>query len=367
MESAQMNSTDRPLISIVINNYNYDCFLSTAIDSALSQSYPNIEVVVVDDGSTDNSREVISSYGDRIIPVLKSNAGQASSYNEGFKASHGEIICFLDADDTFHPEKVEKIVDLFYQNNLLGLPIIFFNAFEAVDEKAAPVEGVTTKSIYPDWSALAAIRGDQYTGGEHYFFNGEINKVCTPEQVYKFASKYRHIPYIGMPSSNMSISRVLATQVFPLPVNSFKTCADSFVGRVAAILGTVYSTDLTLTQYRIHGSNAWFGANLATQALEESTLIMPDEYLNSKLIETGRKPVFSFLKSMGASGFYRCWYGFNSADDLIKLAFDVITFRLDSETLTFFVKTLARGLYYKLKLLQFHINTRYRGGGEEAS
>lgn len=86
-------------VSIVVNNFNYAAFLSSAIDSALAQTYPDIEVIVVDDGSTDDSRAVIASYGDRITPVLKENGGQASACNAGFAASHGEIVIFLDSDD----------------------------------------------------------------------------------------------------------------------------------------------------------------------------------------------------------------------------------------------------------------------------
>jgi glycosyltransferase involved in cell wall biosynthesis len=350
-----------PFVSIIINNYNYDKFLAKAIDSALAQTYSNAEVIVVDDGSTDKSHNIIAGYSSRIIPILKSNGGQSSSLNEGFKISKGEIIFFLDADDIFIPEKVEKIVEIFCKNSLIGLPVIFFNAFEAVDGKDAFIEEITTKTIYPDWSALAKIRGDYYTGGEHYFFNGEINHVCTPDQVYEYASQYRHIPYIGMPCSNMSISRALACQVFPLPVSNFKTCADSFVGRVASILGSVYSTNLMLTHYRIHGENAWL-RQAETRELEESTLITPDEYLNLKLIETGRKPVFSFLKSMGARGFYSCWFGYNSANQLMRLAFDVVFFRPSIETFIFFFQTFTKGVYYKFKL--FKMNT-YNGSKRE--
>ena len=82
----------KPIVSIIINNYNYDRFLAEAIDSALNQTYPHVEIIVVDDGSTDNSRNIIADYGNRIVPVLKSNGGQACSFNEGFKASQGEII-----------------------------------------------------------------------------------------------------------------------------------------------------------------------------------------------------------------------------------------------------------------------------------
>ena len=80
----------RRLASIIINNYNYGRYLPKAIDSALAQSYPHTEILVVDDGSSDDSRTVIASYGDRIIPVLKQNGGQASALNAGFAASRGD-------------------------------------------------------------------------------------------------------------------------------------------------------------------------------------------------------------------------------------------------------------------------------------
>ena len=114
-------SASEPLFSILINNYNYGMFLPEAIDSALQQTYPNTEVIVVDDGSTDNSHEIIASYGDRIIPVLKENGGQASAFNAGFATSHGEWICLLDSDDVFLPAKVEEVVRLARENPTIGL------------------------------------------------------------------------------------------------------------------------------------------------------------------------------------------------------------------------------------------------------
>jgi glycosyltransferase involved in cell wall biosynthesis len=105
-----------PFVSILINNYNYGRFLDEAIRSALGQSYMNREVVVVDDGSTDDSLQIAQSFGDRIRLVAKQNAGQASAFNAGFAASRGEIICLLDADDVFLSGKVERIVKVFQQN-----------------------------------------------------------------------------------------------------------------------------------------------------------------------------------------------------------------------------------------------------------
>ena len=70
-----------PAVTVIINNYNYASFICQSIDSSLNQTYPHVEVVVVDDGSKDNSADLIGSYGDRIIPVIKPNGGQASSMN----------------------------------------------------------------------------------------------------------------------------------------------------------------------------------------------------------------------------------------------------------------------------------------------
>ena len=79
----------RYLATIVIVNYNYAQFVAAAIDSALEQSYDPLEVIVVDDGSDDGSREVISSYGDRIRPLFQDNGGQGAAYNAGWRAARG--------------------------------------------------------------------------------------------------------------------------------------------------------------------------------------------------------------------------------------------------------------------------------------
>ena len=102
-----------PLVSILINNYNYGRYLGVAIESALAQTYRRLEVVVVDDGSTDDSREVITSFAGRVVSVLKINGGQPSAYNSGFNASRVDIICFLDADDWFLPVKTARVVEAF--------------------------------------------------------------------------------------------------------------------------------------------------------------------------------------------------------------------------------------------------------------
>jgi glycosyltransferase involved in cell wall biosynthesis len=103
---------EHPLVSIVINNHNYGRFLGEAIDSAISQKYPHTEVIVVDDGSTDNSRAVIAGFGERIHPVLQANGGQSSAINAGVAVSRGGWIHLLDADDVFYPHKLGRIAEL---------------------------------------------------------------------------------------------------------------------------------------------------------------------------------------------------------------------------------------------------------------
>jgi glycosyltransferase involved in cell wall biosynthesis len=102
-----------PLVSVIIDNYNYGRYLGKAIDSVLQQTYRNVELIVVDDGSTDESRNIIARYDKLIKPVLKENGGQSSAVNAGFSKSIGLIIFFLDSDDWFFPEKIERIVNYY--------------------------------------------------------------------------------------------------------------------------------------------------------------------------------------------------------------------------------------------------------------
>src|ERR1700724_2929164 len=87
-------------VSIIINNYNYAEYLVSCIESALAQTYSNTEVIVADDGSTDNSRAIIESYGSSVIPTFKLNGGQASALNAGYKRSSGDLRERLVADGT---------------------------------------------------------------------------------------------------------------------------------------------------------------------------------------------------------------------------------------------------------------------------
>lgn len=100
------------LCSVVVSSFNKAAFIGAAVESALAQTYPSVEVIVVDDGSSDASLDVLRAFGVRIQLLAKSNGGQASAMNEGFRLSKGEIVLFLDCDDTLDPDVVQRVVDV---------------------------------------------------------------------------------------------------------------------------------------------------------------------------------------------------------------------------------------------------------------
>jgi glycosyltransferase involved in cell wall biosynthesis len=110
----------QPLISVVVTCYNYGRYLKGCLDSILAQTYKNIEILVIDDGSTDNTAEVIKPFTE--LPNLRyihqSNAGQARAKNVGIKNSIGDFVAFLDADDCWCPEKLEKQMTCFDNPNV---------------------------------------------------------------------------------------------------------------------------------------------------------------------------------------------------------------------------------------------------------
>jgi glycosyltransferase involved in cell wall biosynthesis len=231
-------SAPRPLVSILINNYNYGRFLRDAIGSALHQTYPNTEVIVVDDGSTDNSREIIASYGSRIIPVLKDNGGQASAFNAGFAASHGEWICFLDSDDFFAPVKVQAIVD---HARLFPEAALIAHALEYRDGDGKPVE-----------------------------FEGPV--FTSVRLVDDRARARRGRLSVTLPaSSGLALRRGLVSQIFPIPEDITIT-ADNYVKFAALGLASVLLLPGALAVQRLHGQNAYTrtghsDSSRATQAL----------------------------------------------------------------------------------------------------
>lgn len=119
-----------PVVSVVIPTHNYAGFVTQAVDSVLAQTYPSVEVIVVDDGSTDDTRERLAGYGDRVRYIYQTNSGPSAARNAGIRAAKGELIAFLDADDIFHPRKLELQV-----RYLLDHPEVMLLAAENVTDQ----------------------------------------------------------------------------------------------------------------------------------------------------------------------------------------------------------------------------------------
>jgi glycosyltransferase involved in cell wall biosynthesis len=110
-----------PLISCIVPVFNGERFLAEALESILSQTYQPIEIIVVDDGSTDQTAQVAHSYGQRIKYLRKTNGGETAARNHGLRAAKGEYVAFLDADDLWHPYKLAQQMARFRETPELDL------------------------------------------------------------------------------------------------------------------------------------------------------------------------------------------------------------------------------------------------------
>lgn len=203
------------LVSVILDNYNYGRFISEAIDSVLNQTYTNYELIIVDDGSTDNSREIISEYAEKypqIRTVFKENGGQTSAFNAGFAIAKGEIIAFLDSDDYWYPEKLEKIVPMHEEFRLV----------------------------------------------QHYLSyngNGIYRKVNTQVNWHEVLVKYGYL-YNHSVCSSLSFTKEILDNCFPLSdEKDMITCADGVLWMMALSMGKVGMLEEVLGFYRVHGNN----------------------------------------------------------------------------------------------------------------
>jgi glycosyltransferase involved in cell wall biosynthesis len=215
-----------PLASVIVNNYNYDRFLGDAIDSALAQTYPGVEVIVVDDGSTDDSRQVIASYGSRIVPVLKDNGGQTSALNAGFAVSRGEIICFLDADDMLHPTAVQRAADLLLEEDVVKVHWPLLN----IDVNGRQIGRSSSSADLAD---------------------GDLREA---------AKQYGPLTGSSPPTSGNAWSRAFLEETLPLPevekeLGVGGAAPDDLLSFLATLAGAVRKVGEPQAFYRLHGGN----------------------------------------------------------------------------------------------------------------
>ena len=111
-----MKQKTLPKITVITPSYNQGHFITETIDSVLSQNYPNLEYIVMDGGSTDDTVDILKSYGKKFTWVSKKDKGQTDAINKGIKKSTGDIICYLNSDDVFLPNTLNTVAEYFMQN-----------------------------------------------------------------------------------------------------------------------------------------------------------------------------------------------------------------------------------------------------------
>ncbi|WOD20695.1 glycosyltransferase [Paraburkholderia kirstenboschensis] len=214
------------IFSIVIANYNYGHFLRQAIESALAQDWDQREIIVVDDGSTDHSADVIHSYGERIKAIFEKNGGQRDANNVGFERSVGDVVIFLDADDVLMPGALRAIASV-WRPGLSKVQVLM----ERVDAKGRPINNAIPKirNVIP-----------------------KIPPGLSSEAIRHWA--YETSEYPTPPGSGNAYARSFLEQIFPLDA-SYDSFTDSTCIAMAPYLGDVETIAAPLVLYRMHGAN----------------------------------------------------------------------------------------------------------------
>jgi Glycosyl transferase family 2 len=212
-------------VDVVVNNFNYARYLPDAIESALAQTHQNVDVIVVDDGSTDDSREVLSAYEGRVDVVLKASGGQASALNEGFARTRGDVVIFLDADDLLRPEAAALVAGCFAADSEV---VKVQYRMEVIDARGTPTGVIKPHDHIP-------------------LPYGDVRKA---ELTFPFDLAW--LPTSGNAFRSESLRRIL-----PIPEAEFRILADAYLVHLTPLLGPVVSREEVAALYRIHGKNRY--------------------------------------------------------------------------------------------------------------
>ncbi|MEZ5933803.1 MAG: glycosyltransferase [Alphaproteobacteria bacterium] len=219
-------------LSIVVSSYNYAPYLRAAIDSALAQEGDALQVIVVDDGSTDGSIAIIESYGARIETLFQKNQGQVASCTAGLRRCRFDVVVFLDSDDVLEPFAAREIRALWTPNTVKVQYVL-----QAIDS-----EGVLLDTIFP-----------KYPHG------------LTPETVR--AELFRAGVYPATTTSGTAFSRRFLLEVMPIPAE-YGCDIDDALNAAAPLHGEVQTLRKTLGQYRVHERNTSAHAELSAERFE---------------------------------------------------------------------------------------------------
>lgn len=203
------------LVSVLINNYNYSRFLKACIDSVLVQSYPNIEIIVVDDGSTDDSLTVAQNFTGRIKLIAQENTGQGGAYNAGFAIEKGEVVIFLDSDDLLSSDIIARVVECFEDLSVAKAQW----RLQLIDDRGAEVDG-----LFPDT-----------------LHSGDVKSI-----IRKFGN------YASPPGSGNAYRKSALQLFFPMQPEVWRIGADTLPALVAPFSGRVVTLDGVGGYYRIH-------------------------------------------------------------------------------------------------------------------
>lgn len=210
-----------PLATVLIDTYNYENFIESSIDSVINQNFPSkdIEIIVVDDGSTDQTSEKVKRYKDRIKYIYKPNGGQASAFNAGFQESKGQYILLLDSDDYCEPNRVERVVEEFERFKEVGF---ILNSRKIIE---------SNKVLYEQ---------------KPNFHNLKLD--------YQNLELFRNASY---GTSRTSIRKSVLQELLPLNESGMIIEADLYLNLILFFLTNVSCLNEHLTGYRIHGSNLY--------------------------------------------------------------------------------------------------------------
>jgi glycosyltransferase involved in cell wall biosynthesis len=213
-------------VDVVISNHDYGAFVTDAVESARRQSHPAVSVVVVDDGSTDDSRERLAGYEGEVEIVLKENGGQASALNAGLELCRGDAVIFLDADDVLKPDAAARVAAAFAADRELAK--VQFR-MDVIDAGGRPTGEVKPASHLP-------------------MPRGNLQKA---ELAFPFDLAW-------LPTSGNAFSAEALRRILPIPEREYPVCgADWYLVHLTTLLGPVASLEEICASYRVHGRNSY--------------------------------------------------------------------------------------------------------------
>lgn len=225
-------------VSVIICTYNYAHFLPQCLDSVFAQTRPPDEIIVVDDGSTDETPEVVSRY-EGVCYLRQEHAGKAVAFNTGFEVAKGDIICHLDADDWWFSNKIERLIYAFSR---------FPTAGGVIHDAVIVHEDNVLLTEFPINASPILLKLHEVLLCSFIYLSKHYRKV----RPYRY-NDYNITPFIG----GISVRREVIAPYMPMP-KTINLSVDGFLWFVSSIQGLAYIPEV-LGVYRHHRGSYWGG------------------------------------------------------------------------------------------------------------